>query len=113
MRIFKNAFIRMACVPVFICLAGFIGIYGRAIPYFYCLARESSWLQAKTEAELDRKMFMFYSKRPIAPSESMWGRRYDLKPGERMIQYLVFYCEPYDVVFDSESRIIEAFTSYE
>ncbi len=58
-------------------------------------------------------MWAFYSKRSIAPSNSMWGRDYVLKPDERMIQYLIFSKEPLDVVFDRESRVVAAFTSYE
>ena len=43
----------------------------------------------------------------------MWGRDYVLKPDERMIQYLVFAKEPFDVVLDRESNVVVAFTSYE
>jgi hypothetical protein len=87
--------------------------YGTPLSYFYCLAREKAWLAAKTESELDRRMWAFYSKRPILPSNSMWGDNYVLQPGERMVQYLVFGKEPLDVVLDGESRVVAAFTSYE
>lgn len=87
--------------------------YYTSLSYVYCLAREKSWLAAKTEAELDGRMWTFYTKRSIAPSNSMWGRSYALKPDERMIQYLIFGKEPLDVVFDRESRVVAAFTSYE
>jgi hypothetical protein len=87
--------------------------YTTPLSYFYCLTREKSWLAAKTEAELDRRMWAFYTKRPIAPSHSMWGSSYVLGPEERMVQYLVFAKEPLDVVLDRESRIVVAFTSYE
>jgi hypothetical protein len=87
--------------------------YSTSLSYVYCLAREKSWLAAKTETELDESVCVFYTKRSIAPSNSMWGRSYVLKPDERMIQYLIFGKEPLDVVFDSESRVVAAFTSYE
>ncbi|MCD6050668.1 MAG: hypothetical protein K0Q55_2071 [Verrucomicrobia bacterium] len=87
--------------------------YATRLSYIYCLSREKSWLAAKTEAELDGRMWAFYTKRAIAPSDSMWGKRYALKPDERMIQYLIFAKEPLDVVFDRESRVVAAFTSYE
>jgi hypothetical protein len=87
--------------------------YWTPLSYAYCLAREKSWLAAKTEAELDGRMWAFYTKRSIAPSNSMWGWHYPLKPDERMVQYLVFSKEPLDVVFDRESRVVAAFTSYE
>jgi hypothetical protein len=87
--------------------------YATPLSYLYCLAREKSWLAAKTEADLDRRMGAFYTKRAIAPSNSMWGSSYVLGPEERMIQYRVFAKEPLDVVLDRESRIVVAFTSYE
>ena len=93
--------------------AAIVLCYGTPLSYFYCLAREKSWLSAKTEAELDGSMCAFYTKRSIAPSNSMWGSGYALKPDERMIQYLIFAKEPLDVVLDRESRIVAAFTSYE
>ena len=87
--------------------------YATPLSYIYCLAREKSWLAAKTEAELDGRMWALCTKRPLAPSDSMWGRSYVLKPDERMIQYLIFAKEPLDVVIDRESRVVAAFTSYE
>lgn len=99
-----------ALLPL-VCLFVFLAKEGG--PYFYCLARESSWLAARTETELDGRMVVFYSKRQIIPAESMWGNRYQLRPGERMIQYLVLYKEPFDVVFDGQGHVVTAFTSYE
>jgi hypothetical protein len=87
--------------------------YGTPLSYLYCGIRENSWLAAKTEAELDSRMWAFYTKHSIAPSNSMWGRDYVLKPDERMIQYLIFAKEPLDVVFNSKSNVVVAFTSYE
>lgn len=95
-------------------VAGFVALcYSTPLSYLYCLAREKSWSAAKTEAELDRRMWAFYSKRSIAPSNSSWGWSYTLKPDERMIQYLIFSKEPLDVVLDGQSRIVAIFTSYE
>jgi len=56
----------------------------------------------KFHREFNRLLFQTGSKRSIAPSNSMWGRDYVLKPDERMIQYLIFAKEPLDVVFDSK-----------
>ena len=102
-----------ACGVVLLVAAAIALCYATPLSYFYCLAREESWLAAKTEAELDGRMWAFYTKQSIAPSDSMWGRSYALKPDERMIQYLIFDKEPLDVVFDRESRVVAAFTSYE
>jgi len=87
--------------------------YSTSLSYVYCLIREDSWLSAQTEADLDGRMWAFYRKRSIAPSDSMWGRNYVLQPDERIVQYLVFAKEPLDVVLDDKSRIVAAFTSYE
>ncbi len=102
-----------ACAVIAVAGAIIAICYATPLSYVYCLAREKSWLAAKTEAELDGRMWAFYTKRSIAPSNSMWGRDYALKPDERMVQYLVFSKEPLDVVFDHESRVVAAFTSYE
>jgi hypothetical protein len=105
---FISAFAAVTLVGVAIVLC-----YTTPLSYLYCLARENSWLAAKTEAQLDSRMWAFYTKRSIAPSNSMWGWSYTLKPDERMVQYLIFDKEPLDVVFDRQSRVVVAFTSYE
>jgi hypothetical protein len=83
------------------------------VSYLYCLAREGSWMKARSETELDARMGAFYTKHSINPKDSLWGRNYSLKPGERMVQYLIFGKEPLDVVFDRQSRVVIIFTSYE
>ncbi|HEU5124343.1 MAG TPA: hypothetical protein VFW05_09800 [Verrucomicrobiae bacterium] len=112
-RRWKRAGFISACAVVAVAGALIALCYGTPLSYIYCLAREKSWLAAKTEAELDGRMWAFYTKRSIAPSNSMWGHDYALKPDERMVQYLVFAKEPLDVVFDRDSRVVAAFTSYE
>jgi hypothetical protein len=107
-------FIFIALVAAVVLFGALIAVcYRTSLSYLYCLAREKSWLTAKTEAELDRRMWAFYTKRSITPAQSMWGRSYAPKPDERMVQYLIFAKEPLNVVFDRESRIVTAFTSYE
>lgn len=83
------------------------------LSYLYCVVREGSWTTARTEAELDGRVGAFYTKQSISPKESLWGKDCQLKPGERMVQYLVFGREPLDVVFDRQSRAVAVFTSYE
>ncbi|MCE9608972.1 MAG: hypothetical protein K8R23_01970 [Chthoniobacter sp.] len=91
-----------------------IGIlYTTGLSYLYCCFRERQWLASTNEAQLDNRVAAFYTKRAISPSESMWGRHYSLKPGERMVQYLIFGKEPLDAVFDSGSRVVCIYTSYE
>ena len=108
-----RALLLTSCVASLLAVLVLAVFYTTPLSYAYCLAREDSWLAAKTEAELDRRMFAFYTKRSIEPSESMWANSYPLKPSERMIQYLVFSKDPLDVVFDGQSRVVAAFTSYE
>lgn len=93
---------------------GFVAVrFAQGAPYFYCLARESSWLAAKDENDLDRRMGAFFTKHVISPSESSWGRWHDLPPGERMVRYLVLGVEPLDVVFDIDAQVVSIYTSYE
>ena len=37
----------------------------------------------------------------------------DLKPGERMIQYMILYRAPLDVVYTTNDTIVAIYTSYE
>jgi membrane protein YdbS with pleckstrin-like domain len=97
----------------FVALLAVAVLYFTPFTYLYCLAAQDSWLAAKTERELDGRIGVFHTKHTITPTQSMWGHTYSLGPGERMVQYLIFGKEPLDVVFDTESRVVVAFTSYE
>ena len=108
-----SAGVRRAAIVLVAMILGIVVLWACPLSYFYCLAFESSWLAARTEAELEQRIHAFYRKHTIAPSQSMWGHQYSLRPGERMIQYLIFGKEPLDVVFDSEARVVTIFTSYE
>jgi hypothetical protein len=74
---------------------------------------ESKWDPAKprTRAELEQHLFL-YSVRSIAPSESLRGRSYRLNPNESMVQYLILWSAPLDVVYDDGGQIQRIFTSY-
>ncbi len=96
----------LIAVPIALC-------FFTPLSYFYCLAREGSWMKAKSEAELDARIGAFHTKRSITPKDSLWGKSHSLKPGERMVQYLIFGKEPLDVVYDRQSRVVVVFTSYE
>ena len=107
------------CVGVAFCLAvilpaAFLALrIVQGLPYLYCCAQESSWLAAKDEADLDGRMRVFHTKHGISPSASSWGRGHELRPGERMVRYLVFGLEPLDAVFDRDTRVVAIYTSYE
>ena len=85
-----------------------------AFAYLFALGLEADWYRTdpKTRAELERHL-SFYSTRLIEPSRSMWGHRTELECDQRMVQYLLLWSAPLDVVYDSNDRIVRLFTSYE
>ena len=84
--------------------------------YFYALHLESKWSKAdpKTKADLEKYLHC-YSLREIKPKDSMWGNGYELKSGERMMQYGILWNNncPLDVVYDKDDNISAIYTSYE
>ncbi len=83
-------------------------------PYFYACSLEGRTLSAKTREEMENIVFLS-SCHDIQPKKSMWGSRYKLKPGERIIQYRILWHKncPLDVVYDDADRVQAVFTSYE
>src|SRR5262245_48254889 len=73
--------------------------------YLYALKLENSWGPAnpRSRAELEPHL-RYFATREIPPAESCWGRNYRLKPGERMLQYLILWHAPLDVVYDADDR---------
>ncbi len=84
------------------------------LAYMYAVHLEDQWVPAdpKTKAELEAFLHC-YSARVIQPKESLWGRGYKLRSGERMVQYLILWSAPLDVVYDAEDNIKATYTSYE
>ncbi len=97
-------------VILFVVVLAASGIPG----YLWAVYLESKWVPAKprTRAELEQHLLL-YSVRSIPPSESPWGRTYKLKPNEFMVQYLLLWSAPLDVVYDDGGQIQRIFTSYE
>jgi hypothetical protein len=83
------------------------------LSYLYCVAREDSWLKAKTEQELEQRLFVFYSKKQIQPLESGWGAAHLMREGERMTRYMILGDCPLDVVYANDGAIAAIYTSYE
>jgi hypothetical protein len=83
-------------------------------PYLWAIHLEAQWTAAnpKTKIELESHLSL-YSQRSINPSQSAWGRNYQLQPGERMTQYLLLWNAPLDVVYSPDDKIIQIYTSYE
>ncbi len=82
--------------------------------YIYAVHLEDKWEKAnpKTKPELE-KFLDHYSTHIIEPSESLWGSGYELRKNERMVQYLILWSMPLDVVYDNEDNIKAIYTSYE
>ena len=43
----------------------------------------------------------------------MWGYGTQLKREEYMVQYLILWSAPLDVVYDGDDNVVEIYTSYE
>jgi len=83
-------------------------------PYVWASHLESKWHPANPKTRVELESFLsLYTKREIQPSQSDWGRSYKLQPGEHMIQYLLLWSAPLDVVYTSNDTIIAIYTSYE
>jgi hypothetical protein len=83
-------------------------------PYAWALHLESKWTQAQpsTKAQLE-SLLSLYSQHDIQPTQSLWGHDHELHSGERMVQYLLLWREPLDVVYSTNDRIVAIYTSYE
>ena len=98
-----------------IALVALLGIllFPTPLSYFSCLAREGSWMQAQTRAEMEERLIGFYSESEITPKVSGWGMGHSLKDGESMIRYLILGKEPLDVVYTDSGDVVTIYTSYE
>jgi uncharacterized membrane protein len=95
-------------------ILGVILLAGELCSYYWALHLESKWSAAKPTTRVQLESFLsLYSQREIQPSQSDWGRDYQLKPGERMIQYMLLYRAPLDVVYTTNDTIAAIYTSYE
>ena len=85
-----------------------------SLGYMAASRMEATWRDngPQTRAELESYLNL-YSTQGIVPSQSCWGRRWKLAPQENMVQYLILWHAPLDVVYDREDRIKMIFTSYE
>jgi hypothetical protein len=95
-------------------LAATLYLAWEATPYFYACYLESQWRagKPKTQEELESYLSL-YREQEIDISQSLWGKHHELQEGERMVQYLIMWREPLDVVYNSSNQIVRIFTSYE
>jgi hypothetical protein len=84
------------------------------VAYVWAVHLENTWQRAqpRTRAELERSLSL-YTVREIRPSESCWGSRREPASDEKMMQYLILWHAPLDVVYDGSDRIRMIYASYE
>lgn len=104
----------------YLCMAGgvvalvFLTAFAFGAPYTWALYLESRWSPAQPKTKVELESFLsLYSQHRIQPSESMWGNRHELKPGEYMNQYLLLGSAPLDVVYTPTGTIVSIYTSHE
>lgn len=95
-------------------LASFLYIFMSATPYLWACYLESQWKSAnpQTREEMESHLSLYKAKE-ILPTESSWGKYHTLRDGDKMIQYMILWSAPLDVVYDQENKLIAAYTSYE
>lgn len=85
-----------------------------AAPYMWASYLEARWAPAKpsTRAEMESYLSL-YRAREIQPSASDWGRNHVLREGDKMVQYMILWNAPLEVVYDRDDKLLAFYTSYE
>jgi hypothetical protein len=86
-------------------------LYTTSLSDPYCLVREASWMKAKTQHELESRLFAFYSSSRIDPAMTVWSG-VPLGKGQTVVRYLIFDKERLDVVVADDGAIVDMFTAY-
>lgn len=96
-------------------ISGFLSIGGLdGTSYMFACLLESRWSEADPKTKIEMESYLhLYTTKQIHPTNSGWGSHYELKNGERMIQYMILFRSPLDVVYDSNDFVKAIFTSYE
>ena len=83
-------------------------------PYMWASHLEARWTPAKpsTRAEMESYLSL-YRAREIQPSASDWGRNHVLREGDKMVQYMILWNAPLEVVYDRDGKLLAFYTSYE
>ena len=94
--------------------AVFLYVLADLTAYAYACHLESNWSKAnsKTKVELE-KYLNLYSEKVIDQKTSMWGHDHKMAANERMVQYLILWLAPLDVVYDDRDNVKTIYTSYE
>ena len=116
MRVLSSPLVRRLSLAACLVLPAAIGLYvlTGCGSYFYASYLESRWSKAdpKTKIELEKYLHL-YSERIFDPKTSLWGHDRKMAGDERMVQYLILWSQPLDVVYDDHDRVRMIYTSYE
>lgn len=82
--------------------------------YMWASHLEAKWFPAKpsTRAEMESYLSL-YRAREIQPSASEWGHNHVLREGDKMVQYMILWNAPLEVVYDRDGKLLAYYTSYE
>ncbi|MEO5715363.1 MAG: hypothetical protein ABIT37_17930 [Luteolibacter sp.] len=84
------------------------------VPYFWAGHLEAKWTAAHPKTRVEMESYLsLCTMREIQPAQSGWGRNHPMQDGDKMIQYLLFWTQPLEVVYDKNDRMIASYTSYE
>lgn len=108
----KRRFIKILTILGVAVPVGIFCLYHTSLSYAYCLAMESVWIQAKTQHELESRIFAFYRCFRIDPDLTVW-RTDPPQEGHSTFRYLIFGKERLDVVVADDGSLVAMFTAYE
>jgi len=103
----------LACFGSFVAIVLILWVAWWA-PYMWASHLELTWFPAKPKTRVEMESYLsLYSTREIQPSKSDWGRKHVLREGDRMIQYMILWAAPLEVVYDCNNNLLTFYTSYE
>jgi len=107
LRIIKILTILGVAIPV-----GIVCLYHTSLSYPFCLAMESSWMQAKTRPELESRLFAFYRCSKVDRASTVW-RNDPPQDGQHILRYVIFGKERLDVIVEDDGSLVAMFAAYE
>jgi hypothetical protein len=108
----KRRFIKILTILGVATPLGILCLYQTSLSYPYCLVMESQWAKARTQHELESRLFAFYRCFRIDPDMTVW-KNDPPKEGQRILRYLIFGKERLDVVVADDGSLVAMFTAYE
>lgn len=108
----KRRFLKILTILGVAVPLGILCLYTTSLSYPYCLAMESLWMKAKTQQELEARLFAFYQRCRIDPEMTVW-RKDPPRQGQNTFRYLIFGKERLDVVVADDGSLVAMFTGYQ